>query len=68
MPKASRILAALKRDGWVEIRRSGSHRTLERRGRRVTWAHHRGDDLGNAALSRLAKTFGYTLDELRRIL
>jgi predicted RNA binding protein YcfA (HicA-like mRNA interferase family) len=28
MAKAARVLAALKRDGWVEIRRSGSHRML----------------------------------------
>jgi predicted RNA binding protein YcfA (HicA-like mRNA interferase family) len=32
--KASQVLAALKRDGWVEVRRSGSHRTLEKGGRR----------------------------------
>jgi hypothetical protein len=28
MAKAARILAALKRDGWTETRRSGSHRVL----------------------------------------
>jgi hypothetical protein len=27
MAKAARILAALKRDGWIETRRSGSHRS-----------------------------------------
>jgi predicted RNA binding protein YcfA (HicA-like mRNA interferase family) len=68
MPKASQVLAALKRDGWVEIRRSGSHRTLEKAARRVTWAHHQGEDLGNPALARLARTFGYTLDQLRGLL
>ncbi len=28
MAKAARVLAALKRDGWIEARRSGSHRVL----------------------------------------
>jgi predicted RNA binding protein YcfA (HicA-like mRNA interferase family) len=28
MAKAARVLAAIKRDGWVETRRSGSHRVL----------------------------------------
>jgi predicted RNA binding protein YcfA (HicA-like mRNA interferase family) len=31
MPKAARVLAALQRDGWVEIYRKGSHRRLENR-------------------------------------
>jgi len=68
MPKASRVLAALKRDGWVETRRSGSHRTLEKNGVRRTWAFHDVADLGNPMLSRIAKAHGYTMDELRRIL
>jgi predicted RNA binding protein YcfA (HicA-like mRNA interferase family) len=68
VPKASQVLAALKRDGWAEIRRSGSHRTLEKGGRRVMWAHHHGDDVGNPALARIARAFGYSLDELRRLL
>ncbi|MDQ3915478.1 MAG: type II toxin-antitoxin system HicA family toxin [Actinomycetota bacterium] len=68
MPKASQVLAALKRDGWIEIRRKGSHITLQKRGRRVRWTHHAGEDLGNPMMARVAKTFGYTLDQLRRIL
>jgi hypothetical protein len=32
MAKAGRVLAALKRDGWVETRRSGSHRVLAKPG------------------------------------
>lgn len=28
MPKSARVLAALKRDGWTETRRRGSHRVL----------------------------------------
>ena len=30
--RAPRVLAALKRIGWAQKRRSGSHRTLEREG------------------------------------
>ncbi len=34
----------------------------------ATWSHHEGEDLGNPALARVAKKFGYTLDELRKLL
>jgi predicted RNA binding protein YcfA (HicA-like mRNA interferase family) len=68
VPKASRVLASLKRDGWVEIRRTGSHRTLEKAGLRRRWSIHDGADVGNPMLARIAKDFGYSLDELRRIL
>ncbi|HXA43291.1 MAG TPA: type II toxin-antitoxin system HicA family toxin [Candidatus Solibacter sp.] len=68
MPKASRVLAALKRDGWVEIRRSGSHRTLEKDGSMARWAFHDGSDLGKVQLAQIAKQFGYTRDELLELL
>ena len=67
MPKAAQVLAALKRDGWVEIRRKGSHITLEKAGRRVRWTHHHGEDLGKPMMAKTARAFGYTLDELRRM-
>jgi hypothetical protein len=38
--KAAHVLAALKRDGWVEERRSGSHRVLAKGGRTRVWAYH----------------------------
>jgi predicted RNA binding protein YcfA (HicA-like mRNA interferase family) len=31
MPKAAQVLAALKRDGWVQIRQRDSHRRLVKR-------------------------------------
>jgi predicted RNA binding protein YcfA (HicA-like mRNA interferase family) len=65
--KAARVLAALKRDGWVEIRRAGSHRVLVKEDRQRIWAYHDGVDLGGPAMSRVAKDFGYTLDELRKL-
>ncbi|HEU0087868.1 MAG TPA: type II toxin-antitoxin system HicA family toxin [Pseudonocardiaceae bacterium] len=38
MPKAARVLAALKRDGWTETRRAGSHRVLVKGDRQRVWA------------------------------
>lgn len=67
MPKASRVLAALKRDGWVETRRRGSHRVLVKDDRQRIWAYHEGVDLGGPAMARIAKDYGYTLAELRNL-
>ena len=69
MAKASRVLAALKRDGWVVVRqRGGSHTIVRRDGRQVTWSFHDGEDLGNPAMAKVAKEYGYTLEELRKLL
>ena len=67
MPKAAQVLAGLRRDGWVEIRRSGSHRRLKKGTVLKTWAYHDGTDLGNTQMAQIASDFGYTLDELRRL-
>jgi predicted RNA binding protein YcfA (HicA-like mRNA interferase family) len=67
MAKAARILAALKRDGWLESRRSGSHRVLAKGDQRRIWAYHDGVDLGGPALARIARDYGYTVDELRKL-
>ncbi len=61
------MLAALKRDGWVEARRRGSHRVLVKDDLRRIWACHDGVDLGGPALARVAKQFGYTAAELREL-
>jgi predicted RNA binding protein YcfA (HicA-like mRNA interferase family) len=67
MAKAARVLAALKRGGWVEIRRSGSHRVLVRGDQQRIWAYHEGVDLGGPAMARIARDYGYTLAELRKL-
>ncbi|MDP9372172.1 MAG: type II toxin-antitoxin system HicA family toxin [Chloroflexota bacterium] len=67
MPKAAQVLAALKRDGWQEIRRSGSHRTLRKGETARIWAFHDGTDLGRVQLAQIARTFGYTLEQLRKL-
>jgi len=67
MAKAARILAAPKRDGWTEARRSGSHRVLVKGDQQRIWAYHDGVDLGGPAMARIARDYGYTLDELRKL-
>ena len=44
MAKAARVLAALKRDGWTETRRSGSYRVLLKGDQQRIWAYHDGAD------------------------
>jgi len=67
MAKAARVLAALKRDGWIETRRSGSHRVLAKGDQQRVWAYHDGVDLGGPALARIARDYGYTTAEPRRL-
>ncbi len=57
----------LKRDGWTETRRRGSHRVLAKDDRQRIWAYHEGVDLGGPAMARIAKDDGYTLAELRKL-
>ena len=65
--KAAQVLAALKRDGWVEKRRAGSHRVLVKGERTRVWAYHDGVDLGKVALAKVAKDYGYEPSELREL-
>jgi predicted RNA binding protein YcfA (HicA-like mRNA interferase family) len=67
VPKAARVLAALQRDGWTEIRRRGSHRVLVKGDRQRIRAYHEGVDLGGPAMARIAKDYCYTLAELRKL-
>lgn len=67
MAKAARVLAALKRDGWVETRRPGSHRVLVKGYEQRIWAYHDGADLGGPAMATIARDYGYTLAELRKL-
>jgi predicted RNA binding protein YcfA (HicA-like mRNA interferase family) len=63
--RASQVLAALQRIGWVTKRQSGSHRTLSR----PNWpdfvfAFHDGEEIGPRMLARIAKRTGLTPDDL----
>ena len=67
MAKAARVAAALERDGWVQIRRHGSHRILEKNDVRRVFAFHDAVDLATPRLAKISRDFGYTLAELRRM-
>lgn len=70
MAKAAQVLAALKRDGWVEARRprsGSSHVQLRKGSSQVIWAFHASRDLGNTEMAQIAKQFGYTVDQLRKL-
>ena len=67
MAKAARVLAALKRDGWIESRRSGSHRVLAKGDQQRIRAFHDGVDLGGPAMARIARDYGHTIAELRKL-
>ncbi|MGH3940761.1 MAG: hypothetical protein ACRDTG_19415 [Pseudonocardiaceae bacterium] len=49
------------------IRRTGSHRVLAKDDLQRVWAYHDGVDLGGPAMARVAKDYGYTLAELRKL-
>jgi predicted RNA binding protein YcfA (HicA-like mRNA interferase family) len=51
------VLAALKRDGWIETRRSGSHRVLAKGEQQRIWAYHDGVDLGGPAMALRVELF-----------
>ena len=46
----------------------GSHRIYRKGSRTVPFAYHDGADLGGPAMAVVAKEFGMTVDELRRLL
>ena len=63
--RASRVLAAVLKIGWVIKRQSGSHRTLSRAGwSNVTFAFHDSDELGPKMLARVAKNTGLKPEDL----
>jgi predicted RNA binding protein YcfA (HicA-like mRNA interferase family) len=63
--RASRVLAALTRIGWLVKRQSGSHRTLSRDGwPDVVFAFHDGEEIGPRMLARIGKRTGLTPEDL----
>lgn len=62
--KARRVLAALHRIGWQELRKTGSHRVLVKNGQRYIFAFHEGDEIGPRMLARIAKQTGLKPDDL----
>ncbi|MBL8613918.1 MAG: type II toxin-antitoxin system HicA family toxin [Myxococcales bacterium] len=63
--KASRVLAALLRNGWSVARSRGSHRLLRHAdGRELVFAFHDGDEVGPRMLARIAKSTGLRPQDL----
>jgi len=63
--KTQKVLKALRRIGWEEVRRSGSHRTLSRSGwPDYVFAFHDGQEIGPVMLSKIAKNTGLKPDDL----
>jgi predicted RNA binding protein YcfA (HicA-like mRNA interferase family) len=59
------VLAGLRRIGWREKRRTGSHRILEREGwDDVVFAFHEGVEIGPRMLARIAKLTGLAPEDL----
>jgi predicted RNA binding protein YcfA (HicA-like mRNA interferase family) len=67
MAKAARVLAALRRDGWAGTRRSGSRRVLIKGDQQRIRACHDGADLGGPAMAGVARDYGHTVAELRKL-
>lgn len=65
MPTVRELLRFLKRQGYREVRQSGSHLILEHAERQmVVIPMHRGD-LPKGLLLRILKDAGFTLEEFR---
>jgi predicted RNA binding protein YcfA (HicA-like mRNA interferase family) len=63
--KAKRVYAALLRIGWTLKKQVGSHRKLERIGwANFTFCFHDGEEIGSAALSKIAKNTGLRPQDL----
>lgn len=41
--KAQEAIRRLKREGWVEVRQTGSHKQFKKDGKRITVPAHNGD-------------------------
>ena len=66
---ASGLIRALKRDGFVEIVRHGSHVYLHHpiRNKRTVVPFH-GGDVNRGLLKRILKQAGFSEDEFRKLL
>jgi predicted RNA binding protein YcfA (HicA-like mRNA interferase family) len=68
MAKARRVRAAIEKAGWELVRIRGSHRIYRKANRTAPFAYHDSADLGGPAMAVVARAFGMTVDELRRLL
>ena len=59
---------ALEKAGWTRIRQSGSHVHMRRETRVETFSYHDSVELGQTQLRFVARKFGLSLEELKRLL
>ena len=63
--KARRVYAALLKIGWTLTKQVGSHRKLQRAGwRNYTFCFHDSEEVGPAALAKIAKDTGLRPEDL----
>ena len=63
--KAKRVYSALIRLGWTLKKQVGSHRKMQRLGwANFTFSFHDSEEVGPAALSRIAKDTGLRPEDL----
>ena len=63
--KARRVYAAILRLGWSLKKQVGSHRRLQRPGwPNFTFAFHESEEIGPAALAKIAKDTGLRPEDL----
>ena len=63
--KARRVYAALIRIGWTLKKQVGSHRKLQRPGwQNFTFCFHDNEEIGPAALAKIAKDTGLRPEDL----
>ena len=68
MAKARQVRRALEKAGWRLVSVRGSHHVYRGAGRIEVFAYHDTVDLGGPRIAIVAKQFGMTVDELRRLL
>jgi predicted RNA binding protein YcfA (HicA-like mRNA interferase family) len=66
--KGRQVRKALAKAGWTKIRQSGSHVHMQKGTRVETFSYHDSVELGQTQLRFVAKKFGMSLDELKRLL
>lgn len=68
IPKARQVLAGIRKGGWIEIGCEGSHHRLKKGQLRGTFSYHDNLELGTVQLKLVAKQFGFTLAELKKLI
>jgi predicted RNA binding protein YcfA (HicA-like mRNA interferase family) len=66
--KARQVRKALVKAGWELVSVRGSHHVYRKHGRIEVFAYHDTVDLGGPRMAIVAKQFGLTIDQLRRLL